>query len=343
LLLLLILTGLFVVWRRHSSLEKDAAFASTQGSAYSSNKIRRALHQNAPKQTATLEPQPGDPKYPEYYVQQSRLDRQFDWKRPINFYGRVIDENETPVAGAKARFVWNDLSIEGTSTAQTISDADGLFSLLDRKGKGLTVTVTKDGYYTFHDSDRPSFEYANPYDALFVPDSNNPVVFHLRKKGTGEPLLTFSKNFAIPRDGTPVGIELSEGKKVSLERADLVVRCWTQDREKDSSNRYDWKLEIQVPKGGLLESTNEFPFLAPVDGYKERDEIEMPKTLEGAWKRTFERKYFVKTRKGSYGRIQFRMIAHGDHFCIIDSALNPPGSRNLEYDPVVRPKQTQFE
>ena len=37
------------------------------------------------------------------------------------------------------------------------------------------------------------------------------------------------------------------------------------------------------------------------------------------------------------------MIAGGQHFCIVDSFLNPTGSRNLEYDEAVQPKPTVHE
>ncbi len=36
---------------------------------------------------------------------------------------------------------------------------------------------------------------------------------------------------------------------------------------------------------------------------------------------------------GRYGRMTFSMIAGGQHFCMIDSFLNPSGARNWEYDP----------
>src|SRR5688572_17118562 len=54
-----------------------------------------------------------DPAYTRYYLEQRRLDRQFDWKQPIDFYGIVIDEKGRPVEGAIADMSWNDLSEKG--------------------------------------------------------------------------------------------------------------------------------------------------------------------------------------------------------------------------------------
>jgi hypothetical protein len=38
----------------------------------------------------------------------------------------------------------------------------------------------------------------------------------------------------------------------------------------------------------------------------------------------------MQVADGRYGRMTFSMIAGGQHFCMIDSVLNPSGSRNLE-------------
>ena len=48
------------------------------------------------------------------YVQNVRAHPAYDWKQPINFYGRVLDESNAPVANAHAHFEWNDISERGT-------------------------------------------------------------------------------------------------------------------------------------------------------------------------------------------------------------------------------------
>src|SRR6267154_4684465 len=104
-----------------------------------------------------------------------------NWKAqlsaPISFYGKVLDENYQPVAAAIVDFTWNDLPPESetarytgqsftpfaymhSSESQTTSDAQGLFSLVDKNGKGLSVTVSKAGYYPTA-SARQSFEFGD--------------------------------------------------------------------------------------------------------------------------------------------------------------------------------------
>ena len=48
-------------------------------------------------------------------------------KIDIEFYGKVVDENNQPVSGATVKFSKVDLSEAGTTQLQTQSDINGLF------------------------------------------------------------------------------------------------------------------------------------------------------------------------------------------------------------------------
>src|SRR5206468_3880099 len=83
----------------------------------------------------------------------------------------------------------------------------GFFSI-HQTGKRISITVSKEGFYTPPSERLRSYEYANPGDGLFTPDPANPVVFHLRKKGAGADLITSQygvKSYfgvRLPLDGT---------------------------------------------------------------------------------------------------------------------------------------------
>jgi hypothetical protein len=240
----------------------------------------------------------------------------------------VVDENTNTVAGAQVNFDCNDMSASGTSFYHTQSDVNGLFSIKDIKGKILGVTVSEEGYYTSR-RDNNNFEYGDPY-GHFVPDQSNPVVFHLRRKGAGEALIHFHKSFRVSKDGTPIQIDLSRGELGTGGKNTLQVECWTYDAEKKLGWKFDWKCRISVPDGGLQLYAEQFPFLAPEDNYMAADGIDMAVKPNVPWSQDVKRNYFVRTGDGKYARVEFRMIAHGDHFCTIDSYFNPSGSRNLE-------------
>src|SRR4030095_784290 len=130
-----------------------------------------------------------DPRW-KWWNTMRKVDPSFEWKVPINFYGRVVDQDNLPVPGATVRFVWNDTSAHGTSEWSTASDANGRFALTNQKGKGLSVYVSKEGYHTSGGIGGMSFEYAAFFEGNYHrPDPGNPVTFRLVKKLEAEPLI----------------------------------------------------------------------------------------------------------------------------------------------------------
>lgn len=254
------------------------------------------------------------------------------WQTPIEFYGKVIDENSNPVAGASIQFTWSEAPTNGSDRSwTTASDADGLFSLQDKRGPSLDVSVSKAGYYSSR-QDKTGFSYGPLAPEAFSPSMLNPVIFHLRKKGAGEKLIEVKQNYGVARDGTPLGIDLTTGKAVAGGSGNLVVQCWTDDAGKSSGQKYDWHCLVSVPGGGLVLSSGEFDFSAPDEGYAPSTEIKMPADRTD-WRNDVELKFFYRLADGRYGRMTFAMIAGGQHFCMVDSFLNPTGTRNLENDP----------
>jgi len=259
-----------------------------------------------------------------------------EWRAPIDFYGKVVDEKGAPVQGAKVVFQWTETppmwgedTEEQTGSAVTESDEQGLFSLRGKRGGTLTVWVSKEGYYASRGG-RQIFLYSFPNsNGKFIPDPQNPVVFCLKKKGVGEELVAVKRNYRVRRDGTPLKINLATGNATTGSDADLVVQCWTDDCGKRSGEKYDWRCLITIPGGGLALTEEEFPFLAPENGYVPTTEIVMP-AARPDWKSDVELKFYYRLADGRFGRMTFSMIAGGDHFCMIESFLNPTGSRNLE-------------
>jgi len=197
------------------------------------------------------------------------------WQKPIEFYGKVIDENSNSVAGVNIHFRWSEEPSEnGMRTSDTQSDSDGLFSLTGKQGRSLTVWFNKDGYYSSHNG-QMGFNYALGPD-IIAPNPFNPVIFRLQKKGTPETLIAVKRNYGIPRDGTPVSIDLSTGATATAASGNFVVRCWTQDAGKQSGEKYDWRCTVSFPGGGAATNSAEFAYQAPVSGYTPSLEISMP-------------------------------------------------------------------
>lgn len=68
-------------------------------------------------------------------------DSKWEWKVPIQFFGRVVDENDRPIADAEVDVQWTDLTSRGTSERRLFSGANGSFEIHDITGKRLIVRV----------------------------------------------------------------------------------------------------------------------------------------------------------------------------------------------------------
>lgn len=262
--------------------------------------------------------------------QATSLDPFSDWKQPINFFGKVIDQDNHPVPEASIEFAWNDLSDEGRSIVRTQSDYNGCFSLENRRGKRLMVVVLKKGYYTSRQTP-VAFEYATA-DELFIPDSHNPVVFHLRKKGDGVDLLTSAYGVkpdlqvSIPRTGALVKVDLlnrnsGSGGQMIISQSKPEYAAWKQANS--------WSFRMEIPDGGFVEQNDEFPFEAPESGYQPAVSFEFDKASPD-WATQIKAKYYVKLgTPPRYGRLQVQTgISYGG--ATLTYAINPDGSRNLE-------------
>jgi len=258
---------------------------------------------------------------------------------PLDFYGRVVDENDTGIEGVKATFSYTHFDVtqpfyffRGTSDRFLMSDSGGHFAIRGVKGYGFSVNLEKEGY----DPSAGNFHGGMIVGGPMKPVKTSaavPMIFRMRKKGAPEPLIYFKCDYGLARDGTPKLINLVTGRTNNLV-ADLKVQAWTDDQHKDKDFRYDFRVRIEVMNGGLVESVKEFDYTAPDTGYVSSYEIDSPASLADAWSKWPMRKFLLRLRSGKlYGRMVFTMVAGGDHFCTIESWLNPTGSHNLETDP----------
>jgi len=334
---LVILVGLGVFWwllanRAQKNITQSSATNSQP--AQEQSRPVETISQTLQKQQTQLQPATASkPSIPnnvmEEYFKKTEADPVYDWKRPINFWGRVVDESNEPITTVSVHFVWNDTN--GTSEADTTSDGNGFFSLTDRKGKGLSVSIGKEGYYGTSSS-RQSFEYANPANGLFTPDQMNPVVFHLRKKGLGVDLIvsqngmsTFMK-ISPPANGSPVFLDFFAHQVGNS--GQLKIEGWKEPKDHKTAQN-NWGFRLTVPDGGLVEDTDDLSFEAPDIDYQSVWEWHF---TDGAadWQGGINKKYYIKfSNPPRYGTINFNTSAFTPTV-YLEYKINPDGSRNLE-------------
>lgn len=293
-------------------------------------------------QLPASEPGNFDPTLPQWqeWNQRKADDPYWEWKVPINFYGRVVDYDDgKPIEGVHIEFSWTDLSPAGASQRATLSDATGSFSLAGVTGKSLIIgKLEKDGYIRSRADRSSMFEYAAFFDPHYhLPDPAGPIVFRMKRKARAEPLVHREMLYGLALDGTPHYVNLRTGKKTVGDppTGDLMLRFTRSDS--DDIHRPDWVLTIQgVGEAGLSESSEEFMFEAPPDGYLRQVKIEQ-KSSAPEYQSQLVKEYYVKLADGeTYARIEAHVFSKYNKEAAINLVvyLNPkPGSRNLEYDP----------
>jgi hypothetical protein len=265
--LLVCLLALTLIWLLRPQLpapsNTDASVSTASSeSSYNTNTLAKDLAYEAsddrrPRQTSGHD-----------RVQSLVADPKSDWKTPIEFYGKVVDERDDPVPGAIVSLLWTDLSPNGSSQVIKETDVQGMFGLKGVRGKTLVVQISEGNYYTSLKSNQFAFEYSDPVDkAYHEPNSSRPVVFHLRRKGVAAGLISQYVKVPLLKNGTPVWFDFVTAK--ASDSGQLEVRSWKP--EKDPLIGFsDWRVRLSIESGGLAEITEEFPFLAPESGYSNR-------------------------------------------------------------------------
>jgi hypothetical protein len=256
-------------------------------------------------------------------------DSKWEWRIPIRFYGKAIDEKGQAVPGADVQFQWTNLSAKGSEKWRMETDSTGLFSIDNVTGKRLVVRVSKSGYYASDSRNRFSFEYANPFEEIFYrPNPNTPVLFYLRQQKPAIDVTSKSVEMVLAGDGTPLKLDLLSGK-IST-RGQLEVKAWKPWPPRPMEPSYEWKIMLVIPGGGFLETHEDFAFEAPETGYEEPYVIDMNPTLGSLWKVSAERSlYFAFGEPRKYGRMSLRTDG-GSRYVFLDYVINQSGSRNLE-------------
>jgi hypothetical protein len=271
-----------------------------------------------------------DPRW-QWWNRMDKIDPSFEWKMPINFYGRVVDQDNLPVPNAKIRYGWND--VEGSHEQYTTSDTKGLIRIEGLKGKRLSVDVSKDGY---HSSTRglQSFEYAAFFEPIYHrPDPENPVTFRLVKKLEAEPIISKRAAERVGYD-QPSYYDLERGGLTQQQPAGAALKLTFERSESPQGQPFDWKWKVEAVNGVLMETKDEFAQVAPEEGYAPAWESSQ-KATDQAFRKNGQARFYIRTADNRFARVDVE-LAHPNSRGMgprltINSFLNPSGSRNLEY------------
>jgi hypothetical protein len=248
----------------------------------------------------------------------------------IVFFGKVVDQNQLPVAGAQVTYTVHHLNFAGNSPIEgPVTDSNGAFEIRTQ-GPSITVAVSHPQFYKGAGAERQVDYGRSSTGNQFSPKPTreNPTLFRLVRKGETEPIVyTPSKEVRLPLDGRPVEIAVGDSLGISLR-----LRSASTTLKQNEFKNFDWSLVISAPNGGLTERLSPTDFQAPETGYIPEIIIDMVPDRNPRWSSRINKDYFVHFATGKYGRFQIT-VSGETGFCRFESYLNPSGSRNLEVDP----------
>jgi hypothetical protein len=263
--------------------------------------------------------------------------------QPVRFFGQVIDQDNVPLSGVKVRLSLKrteetlpGLSHDALDYVDEETDAQGLFSLTGRNGSLLMVqSLVKTGYKAPYVGNRAYWYEEIVTGQKFTPNEAKPEVFRMWKMVGAERLVQKNIGTRIPYDGTSVNFDLQSGAEVKSGGDIRVTLTRTPLQIKRGQQKYDWIATVEAVSGGVIESSDEFMYRAPENGYEPKLTVSVSADAPN-WSSEKGVAFYLKSRGGkTYGRVKAEFFTDSEKPTTIfnvEAYTNPSGSRNLEYD-----------
>ena len=270
-----------------------------------------------------------------------------EWKQslegknmPIDFWGRVVDQDGQPVSGAKIRMNvrhWHVSQPFSASSSfpqtEVTSDSSGYFEWHGETGDNLEIASVEKLGYKSSPQMLKSFSYGQSPEP-FSPNPSEPVVIRMWRLKPTEPTVASRGFYAIVPDGRVYRFDLLKNVKLEGDTAlgDIGVQL-TRPQSVEPRDRYPWTLKI-VGVGGdsVLEANDEFLFEAPESGYQPNITIALDPANRD-WTSVLRRSFYFKSRGGTvFGCVKMTVrVDYGGQSAIqTESVLNTNSSRNLQ-------------
>ena len=254
------------------------------------------------------------------------------WQAPIVYFGKVVDESNQPISDVRVSYGGNSLNDsreEVYNTGIVTTDERGIFKIDGVRGINLMVQLSHPNYYAYTENSTGFDKRSIPRTGYFSDSEEKAELFRMHSKGHPVPLIAWGGGFHAPNDGTVANFPLRGNTRAEI-LGQLQIQGWSGLRS--DANPYDWKVQLDLPNGGIAETTNYFDFVAPETGYTNSLDVEV------SGSEMTRKTYFLKLPAG-YIRFKLEVIMGKDMFVSGDYFFNPDGSRNLEASQEIHPAQ----
>ena len=231
---------------------------------------------------------------------------------PINYYGKVVDQDEQSIGSVKVRYDIQSMYalpvLPGAKSEyfEIVTDANGLFSIAGHKGSGLGIDSLTKGGYKYSEKAGRGGVYSGSGDRDYRPDLQNPEIFTMVKQGAAEALVHYEAHLTVPCDGTPVRVNTTTGKVA--DDGDLQITLKRNPLNIVFGSRFSWAVKIEVIGGGLVELAGTGTYRAPQEGYEREFAVEHPADAP-EWGAGLRKVFYIKTRDDRYGRVKVNLDA----------------------------------
>jgi hypothetical protein len=190
---------------------------------------------------------------------------------PIEFYGRLIDQNSNPVPNIsiEGEIQYNNGLHEGMKKILTRSDINGFFQVTGQFGKSVAFSFLDPNFLL--SSTNTYFIYSQLWPAAerHQPHSNRPVIFQLWKRApTHDTLSRVGFSGPVGEWNMPVKIDLVNSSFVQT-NGDIVV-IFSGQRPTESAIPF-WQVQLIAADGGIISVEHDtllHTYRAPYTGWQ---------------------------------------------------------------------------
>jgi hypothetical protein len=255
---------------------------------------------------------------------------------PIEFYGRVVDQDDKPLEGVAVDFnvtaipmipvLWGP---DERTKGSCVTDQNGLFSVEGKRGVSLGVTsLRKTGYREsgYYEQGHARYE---PYGSQkHIPNRDKAVKFMLIREDLPKAEEAYDKRLRLNWNAENTVVDFGQ----VIGKLEFSASRTGRDAS-DTMKKFEWEVKMRAIGFTLtkLESKNER--MAPLAGYSSSDRIGFSPD-EKTWKLRSEESYAIRTDRGTYGLMNLSVYGDGDDGGMSGSVtvyLNKSGARNIDH------------
>jgi len=254
--------------------------------------------------------------------------------KPIEFYGQVVDQDGNPISGVKIKVKVRHWDVKVPAPfgdevrmipVEKATDLGGRFEIHDVTGDVFDIeSIQKNGY---------ALSPKTPNGFGFRGGSfEQPVIIRMWKLGKPAKLVTHRTLFGFQSDGRIYTLDLLTDKKIESGNANGDLRIQFYRQSIKPKETYPWTLEISAIDGGLVETADEFEYIAPENGYQPQVTFQMNSISPTAMPDLIKDYYFTSRNGQISGVVHLQIFSdyNGQSAILVESRLNPSGSRNLQ-------------